>query len=30
MEEKCVAGNDLGATFNADKYVKTFFNGLEI
>jgi len=30
MEEKCVAGNDLGATFNADKYIKTFFNGLEI
>ena len=29
-EEKCVAGSDLGATFNADKYVKTFLKGLEI
>ncbi len=29
-EEKCVAGNDLGATFNADNYVKTFFKNQEL
>ena len=29
-EEKCVAGNDLGATFNADNYVKTFFKNMEL
>ena len=28
--EQCVAGNDLGATFNGDNYVKTFFKNMEI
>jgi len=28
--QQCVAGDDLGATFNAGKYIKTFFKGLEI
>ena len=28
--EKCVAGSDSGATFNANNYIKTFFKGLEI
>lgn len=28
--EKCVSGNDLGATFNGDNYIKTFFKNMEI
>jgi hypothetical protein len=28
--QQCVAGDDLGATFNSNKYIKTFFKGLEI
>ena len=28
--EKCVAGNHLGATFNPLNYIKTFFNNKEV
>jgi hypothetical protein len=28
--QQCVAGNDLGATFNAGEYLKTFFKGKEL